>query len=43
MFKFSDVLEYATKLGINIKTEKYFLHLAEEALNTQLPSFIKPW
>ena len=37
------MLEYASKMGINVPKENHLLYLAREALNTKLPEYWKPW
>ena len=40
---FSEILEYAKKIGINIEQESHLLHLAKEGVVQKLPPEWKPW
>ena len=43
MILFTEVLEFANFLGINLDTEKHLLYLAREGLEAQLPQEWRPW
>ena len=38
-----ELREYATKLGIDVETEKHLLYIAREGLLAELPPGWKPW
>lgn len=43
LLAFSEVIEYARKIGIDVEKESHLLYLAREGLLKELPSQWKPW
>ena len=40
---FAELLEYASKIGINVEIERHLLFLAREGLLAELPDNWRPW
>lgn len=43
LISFTEVIEYARKIGIKVDSEPHLLYLAREGLLRELPAEWKPW